>query len=269
MHIDYFSTVETIREVRFNLEIPAKHVMIRMINDTEQDEVFVATHFGHMSVNRFGFYKTFPIPIQYPLSLFMIQDLACVTNQNFSDSGKEINNQNGITSNSDSNNWNGDVKSSQYNSRLDTNAKFGDKENSSGSVVCVNVKTRKSKVCSDDVGQYFKSKFYTTDPQITKQRAYVFEESGTTVHEFQVQDGCLTHVRDLPIPKSETLTHRLWSSYDGSSVFLDNGYVLSTSDFSVKGEMTSGSGGGRFKWISQLFTDEDFSESRSKRGVVV
>ena len=46
MYVDYYTTVENLRMIRFNLLYPADFVAIRMINEEQQDEVFVAVHEG-------------------------------------------------------------------------------------------------------------------------------------------------------------------------------------------------------------------------------
>lgn len=44
--MDYFTTVEQIRMIRFNLPLPAYLIANQMIDEETQDEVFVAVHNG-------------------------------------------------------------------------------------------------------------------------------------------------------------------------------------------------------------------------------
>ncbi len=49
MHVDYFTTVEQLRMVRFNLPMPAYLIANQMIDEASQDEVFVAVHNGTLT----------------------------------------------------------------------------------------------------------------------------------------------------------------------------------------------------------------------------
>ena len=79
MSVSLYDTVETIRMITFHLHLPAQLVAIAMINDTEQDAALVVTHDSHISILRFGEFKTIPYPVANASSLFIVEDLACVT----------------------------------------------------------------------------------------------------------------------------------------------------------------------------------------------
>ncbi|XP_064382941.1 uncharacterized protein LOC135331643 [Halichondria panicea] len=65
--------------IRFNFPLAVDFVVTRMINEEQQDEVFVAVHEGYMSINRFGNFTIFPISMGKSSSLIMISNLACTT----------------------------------------------------------------------------------------------------------------------------------------------------------------------------------------------
>lgn len=78
MHMVLYDVVEQIEMKSFPLPLPGEFVAIRMINESAQDEVAVVTHEGHMSILRFGEFKTIPYPVKKATSLFIVDKLACV-----------------------------------------------------------------------------------------------------------------------------------------------------------------------------------------------
>ena len=46
LHVDYYTAVEQLRMIRFNFPLAVDFVVTRMINEEQQDEVFVAVHEG-------------------------------------------------------------------------------------------------------------------------------------------------------------------------------------------------------------------------------
>ena len=78
MHMILYDVVEQIKMKSFPLPMPGEFVEIKMINESAQDEVVVVTHEHHMSILRFGNFKTIPYPVKQATSLFIVENLACV-----------------------------------------------------------------------------------------------------------------------------------------------------------------------------------------------
>ena len=78
MHMILYDVVEQIKMKSFPLPMPGEFVEIKMINESAQDEVVVVTHERHMSILRFGNFKTIAYPVKQATSLFIVENLACV-----------------------------------------------------------------------------------------------------------------------------------------------------------------------------------------------